>query len=146
MKKITKTEIVPKKVIPSYEKEVIEFICDIDSCDFKTDSEKAAEKHLGEEHAVIDEKYIYDNDFYYFKTKEAAEAWLKTRYYDYSNIAWVGEGWYGEEIGTKPCPRGCCEDSYLTLRYYSTFLSDWKNDLKSLQEGINELELLQEKE
>jgi hypothetical protein len=137
---------VPEKVTPSYEKEIVEFVCDADGCDFTTNNEKKAEEHFGKEHAALDQVSIDDINFCYFATKEAADAWAETQYHDIKYVDWVGEGWYGAETGHQPCSRGCCTDYYIRLQHYSVFLSDWELKLKELQKDVEELRKLEYKD
>lgn len=148
MKTRTINKVIPEETIPESIEKITEYCCD--ECEFFSTYEEEVEEHYAINHACKATKKIWDDNYFYFKSKDDLykfAKFYKEDYYDGHDCFWKGEGWYISSVETRPCGRGCCTRNTLVFKYIDdTFILNREESIREDTEELQEIkELLKEK-
>lgn len=118
MKKTIVKEFIPPQ--SGYTREIDNWVCDVEGCDFSTDSEEEANNHFASLHSFKAERKVGDTTFLWFENKENYRAYFQdsrsSGFFDlsYDEELFIGPGWYALTSRDIDCRCGHC-DEYVTV-------------------------------
>jgi hypothetical protein len=131
MKTETRTERV------EFEQEVVEYVCDFQGCEFRTNDKADADRHHGDKHAVKATKKALGKDWDLFESESDFKAHIAAQGPEFGG-RWEGSGWYTFIYDQVPCGRGCCQrDEYLAM-HATHYRAQLRNEVAAKRAKLTE--------